>query len=290
MPNKTTCTIQQIQTFIVERHAWMDEYIAGLTPVEQIPCTGITLDTSTLSFNGAGSQTLVATVTPENTTDKITWTSDDSGVVSVANGVVTAVGDGTATITATCGTYSATCSVTVVGVDAVYRLSQPTTFNGTSDYIDTGIKLYDTNKDWTILMEVDLSDTDNVNQACVFHCINETGSYLGVNMNFYKSSDNYIIGGSSNGNYRTSIKNTTTKMAIRYVGGVITRIEYNEDGSYKGGTPTATTTFTHDYNLLLGCYQTTDGTKGRFWKGTISQFEVYFSVLPDDAIAEFLGV
>ena len=31
IPNKDICTIQQIQKFAVERHAWMDQYIAGLS-------------------------------------------------------------------------------------------------------------------------------------------------------------------------------------------------------------------------------------------------------------------
>lgn len=61
-------------------------------------------------------ETLVATVAPANATDKtVTWSSDDTEVATVTNGLVTAIGAGTATITVTTtdGSFTATCSVTV---------------------------------------------------------------------------------------------------------------------------------------------------------------------------------
>ena len=36
--------------------------------------------------------------------------------------------------------------------------------------------------------------------------------------------------------------------------------------------------------LLLGCYQDVNGTKGRFWKGTIYDFVVYNRALTTDEI------
>lgn len=81
---------------------------------EPIPCTGITLNRSSGEISGIGSEmSLVATTTPANTTDTITWTTSDSSVATVSGGLVTSVGVGTATITATCGSYSASCVVTV---------------------------------------------------------------------------------------------------------------------------------------------------------------------------------
>ncbi len=85
--------------------------------------TGITLDKTEASMIvGGETLTLTPTVAPGNATDKtVTWTSSDASVVTVANGVVTAVAPGTATITATAtnGTAdtsddkTATCAVTV---------------------------------------------------------------------------------------------------------------------------------------------------------------------------------
>ena len=83
---------------------------------EEIPCAGITLDKSALNFNGAGQQTIVATVTPADTTDTLKWTSNNPTVAAVSNGVVTAYSNGSAAITATCGEHSATCAVEVSGI------------------------------------------------------------------------------------------------------------------------------------------------------------------------------
>ena len=84
-----------------------------------VPVTGITLNQTTASLTSRG-QTLqlTATVTPENATNKsVTWSSSNTAVATVdANGLVTAVSSGTATITAKTADGSnktATCAVTV---------------------------------------------------------------------------------------------------------------------------------------------------------------------------------
>ena len=80
-----------------------------------VPVTGIELDKTAITLEIDETETLTATLTPDNATDKtVTWTVAPSGVVSVDdNGNVTALKDGTATITATANGNSATCSVTV---------------------------------------------------------------------------------------------------------------------------------------------------------------------------------
>ena len=80
-----------------------------------VPVTGIELDKTAITLEIDETQTLTATLTPDNATDKtVTWTVAPSGVVSVDdNGNVTALKDGTATITANANGKSATCSVTV---------------------------------------------------------------------------------------------------------------------------------------------------------------------------------
>ncbi len=86
------------------------------TPVS---VTSIALNQTTLTLNQAGqTATISATVLPEDAADKsVTWTSSNTSVTTVSSaGVVTAVANGTATITATTkdGTnLSATCEVTV---------------------------------------------------------------------------------------------------------------------------------------------------------------------------------
>ena len=75
----------------------------------------ITLDKSSLELNEGETATLVATVKPDNATNKtVTWSSSRTSVATVdANGKVTAVAEGTATITAQAGDKTASCTVTV---------------------------------------------------------------------------------------------------------------------------------------------------------------------------------
>ena len=92
--------------------------------VAKVNVTGVTLsETSAEMTLGGETLTLTATVAPANATNKtVTWTTSDESVATVANGVVTAVAPGTATITATAtnGTAdtsddkTAACTVTVI--------------------------------------------------------------------------------------------------------------------------------------------------------------------------------
>lgn len=79
---------------------------------------GITLDRSSLSIEEGGTATLAYELSPADATGyTVRWTSSDTKVVTVSGGKITAVGPGTATVTASVdGTkLSAVCTVTVVG-------------------------------------------------------------------------------------------------------------------------------------------------------------------------------
>lgn len=81
-----------------------------------INVTGVTLNKTSLELQVGKNETLTATVAPSNAANKnVTWSSSNSGVASVSNGLVTAIAAGTATITVTTedGNKTATCSVTV---------------------------------------------------------------------------------------------------------------------------------------------------------------------------------
>lgn len=80
--------------------------------------TAVSID-ETLALTVGGTATLTPSYTPTdaNTDTDITWTTSDANVATVAEGVVKAVGLGSATITATTANeQSATCTVTVTDV------------------------------------------------------------------------------------------------------------------------------------------------------------------------------
>ncbi len=102
-------------TLVYDTYEVKELKTAGVKITAQpISATGITLNKTTLALDEGASETLVATVAPSNSTDSVTWKSSDEKVATVdANGKVTAVAKGSATITATAGSVSATCAVTV---------------------------------------------------------------------------------------------------------------------------------------------------------------------------------
>ena len=77
--------------------------------------TSVTLNKTTLILYEGYSETLTATLLPADADNKtLTWTSSDNSIATVNNGNVTAVKEGTATITATSHNHkTATCAVTV---------------------------------------------------------------------------------------------------------------------------------------------------------------------------------
>jgi len=84
-----------------------------------VAVTGVSLNKTTLTLTVGSSETLVATVRPDNATNKdVIWSSFNTYSATVDNGTVTAHSRGTATIRATTasGGYSASCSVTVADV------------------------------------------------------------------------------------------------------------------------------------------------------------------------------
>ena len=81
-----------------------------------IAVTSVTLDSTSMSLVEAESQRLTATVSPSNAENKtVIWTSSNSSVASVKDGVVTAMKAGNAAITVKTddGGKTATCKVTV---------------------------------------------------------------------------------------------------------------------------------------------------------------------------------
>ena len=104
---------------------------------EVVEVTSVSLNKTSLTLEIGESETLTATVLPSNATNKsVTWTSSVQSVATVANGKVTAVGSGTATITATTSNgKKATCSVTVDAAVPAITQVEGATIDGTEIFM-----------------------------------------------------------------------------------------------------------------------------------------------------------
>ena len=311
IPSVAKNNIQQIRNFAAARRSWTDEYFNSLNPVVRIPCTGIVLSASTLTFNGIGSQTLVATIEPSNTTDKIIWSSSNNEIATVENGIVTAIYNGEVIITATCGDCSATCTVTVSGIEEpsipdepeigeglIYQLPAPTTFNGTN-YIDTGVAPLVTDAPFTIFLDwTHTGESEFVNSKYVIaHAMTETAPYPGIILQYgsngivseYRQGTNTISSNSISGLIENADLQRAKVVYRKAEDGTITVARcYNENGQIHKHTKVM------DYyavpeELRLGCYRSNIGGTGRFAKGLLNDCKIYNYAISDGKITELLN-
>ena len=109
---------------------WIEDY---MMPVS---CIGISLSPSELNFTNHESQVLTATLIPSNTTDDLSYSVSPTGIVRISDNIVIPISNGTATITATCGSQTATCSITVAlplpdSISAVYTQGNTVVYSNT---------------------------------------------------------------------------------------------------------------------------------------------------------------
>lgn len=87
---------------------------------EQVPVTGIRLNASDIFIKEGTQYALTVTYTPSNANTNIpsaadiVWSSQNTKIATVNNGIIKAIRSGSTTITAKYGIYSATCKVTVM--------------------------------------------------------------------------------------------------------------------------------------------------------------------------------
>lgn len=312
IPSVARNNLQQIRNFAVERQAYADEYFAALTPIIPVPCTGLTLNHSSTTLEGKSNVTLVATPEPSNTTDKLIWSSGNTDIVTVSNtGVVTSIFKGSTTITVTCGSFSASCAVTVSGIEEpvtpppvgpteavpVYSLPQVTTFDGTN-YIDTGISPLATDNPFTILL--DWTNTGESEFAgskhVVMHCMNENAPYPGLILQYnnngivseFRQGSNTISSNSTSALIENADLENVKIVYRKTADGKITVARcYNENGQiHKNEKVMEYVAVTEA--VRLGCYRSNVGGTGRFAKGIMNNCLIYDVALTDEQIDEFL--
>ena len=262
----------------------------------EVPCTGISLNSSSISIAQGNTSTLTVSYTPETTTQTdIIWETSNDAIATVNNGLVTAVGQGSCVITAKVSantSITATCSVTVIGIETLYTLNSETTLNGTNG-IDTGIKLFDSNKAFTIFVDFTPKGTQ-VNGARLLQCLYDVSPYNGIRvaiiggtkyaMVYNETANTDANGlGAINQNDETRHKLVITKEANSNT------VKYYVDNT-TAHTVNGTVDFgAIDNTLIFGYYTAADGTtKKYYWKGIIHQAKVYNSVLSSSEISNLV--
>lgn len=155
----------------------------------------IILNTDSLALFLGAMTTIEATVLPLDVNDTtVVWTSSDSQVVSVdESGVIRALSDGKAMITATCGEVSSSCSVTVCSPlsleareNGIITIDNP--LRRTYSYSINGAQ--HTSRDST-LIEIKVVSGDVV---ALFGSANSSATTAGKYTNIQCSSPCYIFG------------------------------------------------------------------------------------------------
>ena len=118
---KVTCTVLGILVVLLGLYIgyrfWKPYHTAKPTDApttDVVPCTGLVLEQGEVVFTQAGQTSPVSVkAEPENTTDTIRFAAANPAVATVSDtGVVTAVSEGSTTITVTCGAFRKDCTVT----------------------------------------------------------------------------------------------------------------------------------------------------------------------------------
>lgn len=207
--------------------------------VKPVSVTGITLSQSSLNLAVNESQTVtVANVSPANANNKnVTWSTDNASVASVANGKVTGVADGTATITATAQDGSgitATVAVTVTTVTASSLSLSPSSIDVIAYYKTTKLTpqfspANTTNK--TIASWV----SGDTNIATVDGSGNVTGIAAGSTT---------ITATSTSGNHTAT---ATVNVSVKDLNSVF----FNDGNAADSGVAGTLVSFSHTYNFTF---------------------------------------
>lgn len=269
-----------------------------------VPVQNVALSKSTLTLTEGDSEMLTATVSPSNATDKtVTWTVSPSGYATVSGGVVTALKEGSCTITATAGGKSATCAVTVEAAASggivlpapLYKLASAKAFAAANkEYLDTGIKLFssiDPQPSWTILLEVQGDALSAVaNTYTLLSCFSENSSTRGL---LYAVWGNGNLGFnlySTNGPFinLSYLNGSKVRIALVISGGKVTTKTNTSMGNY---TDVGISNYsgTVDKSLILGALQEDDGSKSQFFNGTVYQFAVFQRALDTSDIESWIN-
>ena len=183
----------------------------------------------------------------------------------------------------------------------LYRLPNEMTFDGVDDYFDTGIKLYDEAKDFTVIVDVTQGVNSNNSIKTVWGCTNYNAAdvYDGARLCRYPYESNgyavYSVPGNGASRGCLSIPDTErVKIITVFAGGILSSVMYKTVSGASGTAGLLNAdkfAFTqHNETMILGAMKNT--AQNMFidlWNGTIHAMEVWGKALTAEEIAEKLA-
>ena len=144
----------KVYTAVNQYNGWIGEVSTEILGAEDLHLTGndndvpvfttgVSLDKSSLTMSPGQTATLVATIMPTDATNpKVTWKSSNTSVLTVTNGVITALAEGVTTVSAITndGYYIATCTVQVSRIST--GTPETTTEKPAVSYSDGTLRLF----------------------------------------------------------------------------------------------------------------------------------------------------
>ncbi len=225
---------------------------SGVTPEPEKHTTALTLDKTTATIKVGENLTLTATKTPSDSVDGISWSTDNSSIATVSNGVVTGVSPGTATITATSNGIPATCLVEVKSQSTSSTVTASIDFTNSNDSYKDSVGNTWTGAGGNKGNYYRLDSADSI-----------TSSSISIDTSKTIDLSLYI------GSYGSGTK-TLSAYAINSSGTVVTNQVSMSPTSTSSNKFTGTLTFnnTSDSNIKI-VFKTTSGSI-RFYKGDIT--------------------
>ncbi len=160
-----------------ESHNFVNNICTTCQYDRTIKISSITLNKTELSISVGDSIDLVATILPEDATDKtVVWTSSSPTVATVENGKITAIAKGSTIITATAGELSATCSLDVENFlfAPVGNNYSVTAYIGNESVVEVPAK--HNGKTVTMIGERAFYDCSQINEVVLPNTIKEIGT------------------------------------------------------------------------------------------------------------------
>lgn len=100
------------KALVIKNASFLTNKLTTVT-FNDVYCTGVSFDESSIELGALGEATVGYTITPSNTTDEIIYTSSDETVVSFVDGTAIVNGIGSCTLGIQCGMYEASCEISV---------------------------------------------------------------------------------------------------------------------------------------------------------------------------------